>query len=79
MKLTKEQERLMLNLAIGERTQVLTSQYADSRLVRANLEATGQGKDPITYSTHAAVNGLIKRGLLTGRKYWRGFEVIRLA
>jgi hypothetical protein len=63
-------QKNLLELApIGKQVQVTTSTwtiYTDSF-------------KPITYCTHAALKGLVKRGLITARFYWRGADIIRLA
>lgn len=79
MKLTKTQQEILAQIAVGETVEVSTSQYNDWRVIRSNLDASGLSSRRIISGTAPAVKGLIARGLLTGRCYFRAFTVTRVA
>jgi len=69
--LTDSQSKLLNLLQVGESAIVVTSQYATIYNNPNNL--------PIYYSTAPAIRGLVARGLLTAKQFWRAADVTRIA
>ena len=79
MKLSKTQQEILDQIAVGETVEVSTSQFNDWRVIRKNLNDSGFANRRIIPGNAKAVEGLIKRGLLTGKCCFRSFTVTRVA